>query len=160
MTLLIVHARTLPGQAESRFRRAWVRYLFGLKTLLLAFLGALAALIASAEQSGAGPSAGGILALSLGFTAIILVSAAALAIRTGQSGARLGAPNETATDRMNDRYWKLGAFYVNPQDPSFLVERRFGVGWTLNLGNPRGLLVIGLLLAVVILTPLLIRLVK
>jgi uncharacterized membrane protein len=26
-------------------------------------------------------------------------------------------------------------FYVNPADPSILVEKRFGIGYTVNLGN-------------------------
>jgi uncharacterized membrane protein len=56
---------------------------------------------------------------------------------------------------MNDRYWKLGAFYVNPQDPSFLVERRFGVGWTLNFGNLWGIIALCGLLAVIMLVPIL-----
>jgi uncharacterized membrane protein len=71
----------------------------------------------------------------------------ALALRTGQGGARLGAPNETATDRTSDRHWTLGVIYINRDDPAILVEQRFGVGWTLNFGNPRALLVLGTLLA-------------
>jgi uncharacterized membrane protein len=29
----------------------------------------------------------------------------------------------------------LGLIYFNPADPSILVEKRFGVGYTINLGN-------------------------
>lgn len=43
-----------------------------------------------------------------------------------------------------DRYWKGGLIYMNRQDPSIFVEKRFGVGWTMNLANPRGYIVIGL----------------
>ncbi|HAU35446.1 MAG TPA: hypothetical protein DCW76_14390, partial [Lysinibacillus sp.] len=43
-----------------------------------------------------------------------------------------------------DRYWKGGLIYMNRQDPSVFVEKRFGVGWTMNLANPRGYIVIGL----------------
>jgi uncharacterized membrane protein len=35
----------------------------------------------------------------------------------------------------DDRYWKLGAFYYNPEDPSIFVEKRFGIGWTLNFAR-------------------------
>jgi uncharacterized membrane protein len=160
ITLMVVHAKALPGRAESRFRRLWIRYLFGLKTLLLAFLGALAAIIAHAEQTGSAPSISAFLPLTLGFVVVAVGSALALAFRTGQGGARLGAANQTATDRMNDRYWKLGAFYVNPQAPSFLVEKRFGVGWTLNFGNPKALAAMIGLLAVIILLPMLIAVVS
>jgi uncharacterized membrane protein len=49
----------------------------------------------------------------------------------------------------DDRYWKAGVFYVNGDDPALFVQRRFGVGWTLNLGHPAGV-VIGVVLLVVI----------
>ncbi|MBX5452035.1 DUF1648 domain-containing protein [Thermogemmatispora sp.] len=53
-------------------------------------------------------------------------------------------------ERDDDRYWKAGIFYVNRDDPALFVERRMGVGWTVNMGQPLGVgLVIGLLLAVV-----------
>ena len=38
--------------------------------------------------------------------------------------------------RDDDRYYKLGVFYVNPNDPSVWVPKRFGVGWTFNYGQP------------------------
>lgn len=60
----------------------------------------------------------------------------------GQMGARLsvtGGNNEdTGVSNLDDdRNWKLGLFYYNRQDPSILVGRRFGIGWTFNFGNPR-----------------------
>jgi uncharacterized membrane protein len=61
---------------------------------------------------------------------------------------------------MDDRYWKLGVIYINPEDPSILVERRFGVGWTLNLGNRWGVIALSMLLAVAILVPVLFRVVS
>lgn len=50
-----------------------------------------------------------------------------------------------------DRYWKGGLIYVNRQDPSVFVEKRFGVGWTMNFANPRGYIVIGLPLLILLL---------
>ena len=55
------------------------------------------------------------------------------------------------TDIDEDRYWKGGIFYVNREDPSIFVEKRFGVGWTLNFANPRGYIVFVLPLVVVLL---------
>lgn len=55
------------------------------------------------------------------------------------------------TDVDEDRYWKGGIIYINREDPSIIVEKRFGVGWTLNLGNPRGYIVIFLPLAIILL---------
>lgn len=50
-----------------------------------------------------------------------------------------------------DRYWKGGLIYINRQDPSVFVEKRFGVGWTMNFANPRGYIVIGLPLFILLL---------
>ena len=55
------------------------------------------------------------------------------------------------TDVDEDRYWKGGLIYINREDPSIFVEKRFGVGWTLNLGNPRGYIVLFLPLAILLL---------
>lgn len=49
-----------------------------------------------------------------------------------------------------DRYWKGGLIYANRQDPSVFVEKRFGVGWTMNFANPRGYIVIGLPLLILL----------
>jgi uncharacterized membrane protein len=64
-----------------------------------------------------------------------------VAARTGQGGSRLngnvrGLALPGRTDRDDDRFWKAGLFYVNRDDPALLVGARFGVGWTLNFGNP------------------------
>ena len=40
------------------------------------------------------------------------------------------------TDWDDDRFWKAGLLYVNHDDPALMVVTRFGVGWTLNFGNP------------------------
>lgn len=46
-------------------------------------------------------------------------------------------PRPDAID--DDRHWKGGLFYVNRDDPALVVSRRFGLGWTLNLGHPAGI---------------------
>lgn len=55
----------------------------------------------------------------------------------GQGGAR---PTETRRgpigDRTADARWIGGLLYFNPTDPALLVERRMGIGWTVNFGNP------------------------
>jgi uncharacterized membrane protein len=64
------------------------------------------------------------------------------AVRTGQAGTRLrgGAGSEPATGATHqddDRFWTLGVLYANRDDPAILVPKRFGVGWTVNVANPR-----------------------
>jgi uncharacterized membrane protein len=39
-------------------------------------------------------------------------------------------------DGTPDERWIGGIFYANPQDPALFVEKRMGIGWTLNFGRP------------------------
>jgi uncharacterized membrane protein len=41
----------------------------------------------------------------------------------------------SGTDGTPDECWKLGLVYFNPADPAVMVEKRFGVGYTVNFGN-------------------------
>lgn len=77
---------------------------------------------------------------------IIVLSVAIL--RAGQGGARTAVASGATPvgDRTPDDCWKWGVFYVNPADPSILIEKRFGVGYTVNFGNPRSWLVLALVL--------------
>ena len=79
--------------------------------------------------------------------AIGVLLLAAVALRAGQGGSRLngnvrGLALATGTDRDDDRFWKAGLLYVNRDDPAVVVGARFGVGWTLNLGNAAAWLII------------------
>lgn len=57
---------------------------------------------------------------------------------------RPGQPDEG--DHSPDSAWKLGMVYYNPEDPALLLEKRFGVGYTLNFGRPMAwVIVLGLL---------------
>jgi uncharacterized membrane protein len=62
----------------------------------------------------------------------------------GQGGSRLESDTIEAplTEGLadNDR-WLLGMIYVNRDDPSVLIESRFGIGYTLNFGNRLAILV-------------------
>ncbi|GAA2251516.1 DUF5808 domain-containing protein [Kitasatospora cystarginea] len=85
-----------------------------------------------------------------------MVAVVAVAIRTGRNGSRLPVPEgedgteparTDAVHRDDDRYWRFGGVvYVNRQDPAIFVGKRFGIGWSLNFGNPRALLPIGVFL--------------
>jgi uncharacterized membrane protein len=82
----------------------------------------------------------------LPFAAGVLLLAA-VAARTGQGGSRLngnvhGLTPATGTDRDDDRFWKAGLLYLNRDDPALVVGARFGIGWTLNFGNPLAWLLI------------------
>src|SRR5690625_785830 len=70
---------------------------------------------------------------------IILLGTILLSITTGQGGSRIKLSDKFDNhkiDRDDDHFWKLGQFYVNKNDPSIFVEKRFGVGWTNNWAHP------------------------
>ena len=74
-------------------------------------------------------------AVVLGIATVVLTVALILALlRMGQGGNRM-APGGPAGDRTPDACWKWGLFYINRKDPALFVEKRFGVGYTVNLGN-------------------------
>ena len=58
--------------------------------------------------------------------------------KLGQGGSRLerGSEEGALTGGLadNDR-WVAGVFYVNPDDPSLMVESRFGIGYAMNWGR-------------------------
>ncbi len=80
------------------------------------------------------------------FPALIILLTIGLALYTGQSGYRL---KTTMTDsgqikamRNDDRYWIGGILYCNKKDPAVFVEKRVGVGWTINICNTWGVLIL------------------
>lgn len=81
-----------------------------------------------------------------------IVPGIAVSVVYGQSGSRLlrrmGASGGLAFD--DDEHWKAGVFYVNREDPSVVLPKRFGIGWAMNWGNPRSWLLTVALIALVV----------
>lgn len=72
----------------------------------------------------------------------------------GQGGARLEGDTHNAPlggGLADDRKWVAGLFYVDKDDPSIMVEKRFGIGYTLNYGNRIALTMVATVLALGIL---------
>ncbi len=83
------------------------------------------------------------------FPLSILIASIILSIKTGQGGSRINIKGSKEGNIANkvinrdvDKYWKLGLIYYNPDDPSIFVEKRFGVGVTINFGRPGAWMVI------------------
>ena len=81
------------------------------------------------------------------FVAVFIGAVVVLSVVFGQSGSRVkgceGAEGyaRLLVNRKDDKYWKMGAFYFNKNDPSVFVEKRFGIGYTLNFANPVAVIV-------------------
>ena len=48
------------------------------------------------------------------------------------------ASNTNYSPEDEERHWIWGSFYYNPNDPSVFIEKRYGIGWTINLGTLTG----------------------
>jgi uncharacterized membrane protein len=48
---------------------------------------------------------------------------------------RLTKEQSSGSDGTPDSCWKMGLLYYNPSDPALLVEKRFGLGYTVNFGS-------------------------
>ncbi len=92
--------------------------------------------------------------IPLAFTFIIIVVAIILSITTGQGGSRIRIHqkgSDKIISRDDDKYWKLGIFYYNPEDPALFVEKRFGVGWTSNFARPMTWVIFLILIVLIVL---------
>ncbi|WP_052404881.1 DUF1648 domain-containing protein [Bacillus rubiinfantis] len=94
----------------------------------------------------------------IGYVAVVCIASIILSITTGQGGSRITktvVQNGQMIDRDDDRYWKLGMFYFNPNDPAIFLEKRFGIGWTNNWAHPLSWVFIIAVLALAIGLPIL-----
>lgn len=65
-----------------------------------------------------------------------------ISYKIGQGGKNIKVKkNDEEIYRDDDRHWILGSFYYNKNDPSIFVEKRIGIGWDINLGNPIGMII-------------------
>ena len=88
----------------------------------------------------------------IAFIVVTVGGALLLVMRHGlRSGAPTGpAAGEAAVEDVplaDPARWFLGILYLAPGHPAVFVEKRVGLGFTLNLGNPRVLLCLAVLLA-------------
>lgn len=126
--------------AQNRFRAAMSNFLAITAFLVIALMTSLSIAVVQVALGRRATIPGSVMLLGLGLFAFSIVGVAWLMIKYGQGGSRLEGPaaGEALTDGLADnKLWKLGVFYVNREDPSWLVEHRFGFGYTLNLGNPK-----------------------
>jgi uncharacterized membrane protein len=94
-----------------------------------------------------GPHAAQLMPSGWGFYGVLILALSLLPVslyismRYGQGGSRLSADSDSLTgtplgDRTPDDCWKLGQFYFNPDDAAVWVEKRAGIGYTLNFARP------------------------
>jgi len=95
--------------------------------------------------------------ITLGLPFIMIIGALGIALYAGNGGSRLKLREEglksvedSLEESDDDQYWKGGLIYYNIDDPSVFVEKRVGIGWTVNMGTMQGkLLIMGTLIVTV-----------
>lgn len=78
----------------------------------------------------------------MGATAIFAKNSIALNKKYVQGEAKLAEDD--------DDYWLLGMFYYNPNDRRLNVEKRVGVGGTINMAHPAGKVISGILALIIV----------
>ncbi|MBP1635408.1 MAG: hypothetical protein H6Q10_1982, partial [Acidobacteria bacterium] len=126
--------------AQQRFRQVSANFMALIVIVMTAMLSLMSIY---AVRTGLGLAQGMPPAL-MAVVVVLLVLAVGgglfIALKYGQGGARLerAASSAPLTNGLADNSrWVLGAFYVNRDDPSIFVEKRFGIGYTINFGNPK-----------------------
>jgi uncharacterized membrane protein len=137
----ILHWTRLPrvtgtdGAQSRRVRR--VNLLATLATAyLIALLLAWAAIVSTFADAAAQPR----LPLAFRVAPFAMVIVGMIAIRILRQTAVSDGP--PIGDTTPDSCWLFGLLYFNRADPTLFVEKRMGLGYTLNLGNPMAWLVV------------------
>jgi uncharacterized membrane protein len=140
-----IRAGGVAGAAERHQHQAILWALLGVEYLLTltsiwASLLPLRAGAPNGQPAGA-PEIVPLLVLSVA----VLLAVLLILAHFGQGGARLAGAAAAIEaeppaagpigDRSPDSCWKGGVFYYNPEDPAVWVEKRFGIGYTLNFGR-------------------------
>jgi len=94
--------------------------------------------------------ASGVCAIGMVLVIMVVVIAAVVRGRARLQPANVRDPRTPRPDAVDDdAHWKGGLLYVNADDPALIVPRRFGLGWTVNLGRPAGIALTILLFAAI-----------
>jgi uncharacterized membrane protein len=131
----VLHWTRLPrvtGRDGVQSRR--VRRLNLVATLASEYLVALLLAWTTVVSMFSGQGDGARLPLAFRVAPFALLIIGGLAIRVMRRTAASGGP--PVGDTTPDARWFLGHLYLNPADPTLFVEKRMGLGYTLNLGNP------------------------
>ena len=145
--------------AQMAFRTTTANILSGTSLLICAFLTLYSVQMIRIGLSETQSLGSGIWFLPPAFILFALGSLVRVFMGIGQGGALMerGSEDRGLTGALADNaHWVLGLFYVNREDPSMIIESRFGIGYTFNYGNRISIL---LTVAMIVLALLIVTLV-
>ncbi|PZD96374.1 hypothetical protein DNH61_07625 [Paenibacillus sambharensis] len=114
---------------EIRYRRSMSLLMISLGFLLVVYF----ALLQAMTLYGGNMKLAGSLAVLFPLLTVAVIGAAGFRIQ--RKRGKEGADGQ-------DHHWKGGMLYYNPADPALIVEKRVGVGWTINFARPVSWLII------------------
>lgn len=136
------------AEQNRRFRYAWSAFVLAAGNAMCWMFGMI-----PLSMLGMVP-ASWFLSVTVGVTIAVLAASVWLSIRYGQGGTRLRSAQAvdagSVINRSDDRHWLFGVFYFNPEDPALFLEKRFGIGWTMNFGRPMAWVVVGMLVLLIV----------
>ncbi len=125
-------------EAQEAFRNTNAILFAGNALFMLAMLTTVSLNVLSIGRGNADAIWGWVWVLMAVYILSALVALGFIFRRLGQGGSRIerGYDDGALTGGLadNDR-WVAGVFYVNPDDPSLMVESRFGIGYAMNWGQ-------------------------
>ncbi len=142
----------LSSKQSKLFRQAWSYYFLVVSILTQLLLSGVHFFSVFFADSGVK----WIIWITVPFVIIIMGYSLYLTWKYGQGGEKLflreaGELPDTVAEADEEDYWKWGVWYYNPNDPSIFVEKRFGIGSTMNMARWQAwAFVAGILLFVVL----------
>ncbi len=132
-------------EAQEAFRATNARLFSGMALLICTTLTLLSVQLTRVQLSQI-PSVGAGVWVAAGVFFLFMVGGLIHLLRHhGQGGA---LKEGSSVDRplagglADNARWVWGVFYVDRQDPSIMVEKRFGIGYTLNYGNWHAVMIV------------------
>lgn len=125
------------GEKSRLFRKAWSNFLWMTAILTQLFLSFLHLFSMFLNDSPFWP----MLVVIIIYLVVIMGATIYLTIKYGQAGEKLKLDEEDEgqeryyEDPEEDGIWIGGIIYYNPEDPSVFVEKRFGIGSTVNMAR-------------------------
>ncbi len=86
-----------------------------------------------------------------------LVFVIGILVFIGLRSLRMSETIAASQNTTDDRFWKAGLFYVNPDDSALMVPKRYGFGYTLNFGQPICWFIFAAILLIPVLLPILLH---
>ena len=136
-------------EAQEAFRTTMAHLCSWTALLLCAFMAVFSVQIIRIGRSEIGSFGVGVWVMAGIVFAFILGNLIRIMKGYGQGGALMerGTAEAPLTNGLADNArWVWGLFYVDREDPSIMVESRFGIGYTLNYGNRTSILIVVTLL--------------